>query len=440
MSWDEATAYLNALGVDAMKSLKPSLHRINALCDALDHPERRVPAIHIAGTNGKTSTARLATSLLAASGLSIGTFTSPHLSSVRERIAYNGAPVEEEVFGDLFAHVHPLVELVQNRLGEQLSYFELLTGMFLLWAVDAPVDVVVVEAGLGGRWDATNVIPSSCAVLTSVGLDHTSLLGTDRTGIAREKSGIAKSGGVFVCGERDPSIQAVARAEAESLGAEFVAIGRDFDLVESRVAVNGRVVSARTSTGTAYEDVFLALHGQHQALNAAVALEAVSRFLPTRPLDLDIVGQAFADVSVPGRMEAFRVARGRLVLDVAHNPDGMSSLVSALVDSFAFDRLVVVAGFLDDKDYESMILELARVAAVLVATAARTARAVPAAEVARAAAVHGVSASIEQTVPAAVRAALAAAGPEDLVCVTGSHYVVGEARSHLLEQSAARSS
>ena len=173
----EAEAYLNSLGIDAMKSLKPSLHRIQAICEALDHPELSIPTIHITGTNGKTSTARIASSLLAATGLTVGTYTSPHLQTVRERLALNGEPIAEEAFGEMFDHLRPYITLVEGRLGEKLSYFEILTGLYFLWAAEAPVDASVVEVGLGGRWDATNVVPAPVAVITNVGLDHTGLLG-----------------------------------------------------------------------------------------------------------------------------------------------------------------------------------------------------------------------------------------------------------------------
>lgn len=435
MSWAQATEYLEALGVDAMKALKPSLHRIEALCESLDHPERRIPAIHIAGTNGKTSTARIATSLLSAAGLSVGTFTSPHLSSVRERITHDGLPISPGEFGEVFDHLYPYLELVEGRLGEKLSYFEVLTAMFFLWAVEAPVDAAVIEVGLGGRWDATNVVPAPCGVLTAVSLDHTDLLGTDLAGIAREKSGIAKRDAAFVCGERDPALQDVVQQETQSAGAVAALIGRDFDVIDSTVAVDGRAVSVRTST-TRYEDLFLPLHGSHQAVNAAVALEAVSVFLPARELDAALVQEGFGAVSVPGRMESLRAGTARVVLDVAHNPDGMQSLVNALGESFAYEEVIGVVGFLREKDFRGMLSELATVTRRLVVTEPATPRARPVEEVERAAVEEGFDVIAVTPCVAAVRAALEMAGPHDIVAVTGSHYVVGEARTHLLEQTA----
>src|SRR5687768_11236716 len=202
-----------------MKDVSPTLDRVQALCDALNNPEASVPAIHITGTNGKSSVARIATSVLGAVGLSVGTFTSPHLQDVRERIAHNGEMVSKEVFGAAFAQIKPYLELVEGNLGEKLTYFEVLTAMFYLWAADQPVDVVVVEVGLGGRWDATNVTQAPVAAITNIGLDHTEFMGSTRHEIAAEKAGIIKRDAVVVTGERDPEILTIisdAAAEADA--------------------------------------------------------------------------------------------------------------------------------------------------------------------------------------------------------------------------------
>ncbi|HEX2195768.1 MAG TPA: folylpolyglutamate synthase/dihydrofolate synthase family protein, partial [Actinomycetota bacterium] len=371
MSYAEATAHLSALGIDAMKGLKPSLHRIEAMCEALDDPQRGIPAIHVTGTNGKTSTARIASSLLAATGLSVGTFTSPHLQSVRERIALNGEPVGEQEFGELFAHLAPYLETVEARLGERLSFFEVMTAMFFLWAVEAPVDAVVVEVGLGGRWDATNVVPASVAVLTNVGLDHTELLGKDRRTIAREKAGIIKHDSFVVTGERDPSILSVISEEAEGMLASVSAVGKGFDVRENLVALGGRYLSIESSARV-YDKLFLPLHGAHQGLNAATALEAVTRFLPGQVLGEEVVAQGFADAVVPGRMETIE----GVLLDVAHNPDGMSALVSSIDETFDFGEGVFVLGILADKDYRGMLAEAARVGRRMVFTRASNVRSV----------------------------------------------------------------
>ncbi|MDQ3982391.1 MAG: Mur ligase family protein, partial [Actinomycetota bacterium] len=371
MTYRDATAHLSALGIDVMKTMAPSLHRIEAMCDALDNPERQIPAIHVTGTNGKTSTARIASSLLAATGLSVGTYTSPHLQSVRERIARNGEPIAEEEFGAVFSHLAPYLETVEGRLGERLTFFEVMTAMFFLWAVEAPVDALVVEVGLGGRWDATNVVPASVAVLTNIGLDHTPLLGSDRKTIAREKAGIIKHDSFVVTGERDPAIVGLIAEEADGMLASVSAVGRDFVVRENVVALGGRYLSIESSARI-YEKLFLPLHGAHQGLNAATAIEAVTRFLPGQVLGEEVVAHGLAEAVVPGRMETV----GGVLLDVAHNPDGISALVTALVESFNFGEGVFVLGILGDKDYRGMLAEVARLSRRMVFTSAANVRSV----------------------------------------------------------------
>ncbi len=436
MGWREATEHLDALGIDAMKSMAPSMHRIAALCEALDHPERAAQALHISGTNGKSSAARIATGLLSAAGLSVGTYTSPHLESVRERIAFNGEALSEEDFGDAFDHVLPYVELVSDRLKERITYFELLTGMFFLWAAESAVDAVVVEVGLGGTWDATNVVTPAVTAITNVGLDHTSLLGTDTPTIAREKAGIIKRNAPVVTGERAPAVLAVIEERAQEEQTEVLTLGRDFDVVDNRVSVGGRVLSLRT-TSTLYDELYLPLHGTHQGTNAAVALQAVTSFLPARELGHELVSDGFAQTTAPGRLETIPTgveAAATVVLDVAHNPSGMSALVSSLVGAFTFQRVVFVVGVLADKDYNGMLGEMTRVLCSVVATQARSARSVPAADLQDACERFGLPCMVVDDVGEAVAAARTEAEPDDLVCITGSHYVVGEARSFLLHR------
>jgi dihydrofolate synthase/folylpolyglutamate synthase len=427
--FESAEAYLDSLGVDAMRARRPSLHRIEAMLEALDHPERSIPALHITGTNGKTSTARIATSLLVATGLSVGTFTSPHLTSIRERIALSGEPITADAFGALFDHLWPYLQVVEKELDDKLSYFEVLTAMFFLWAVETPVDVVVVEVGLGGRWDATNVVPAQVAAITNVGLDHTRLLGEEREKIALEKAGIIKPGAVVVTAERTPSVLEVLRAEAAGVGADMSLIDRDFAVDDNRVALGGRYMSLRTSV-QGYEGVFLSLHGSHQATNAAVALEATTRLLPARPPDRTIVQEGFGNTHVPGRLEA-RTLSGpgaTMVFDVAHNPEAMSALVRGLVETFSFERVKVVIGVLGDKDYGGMLAELTRLPCSLLVTEPTTDRAAPASDLEFAAKQLGLECVAIPDVDDAVATALDSWSDGELVCVTGSHYVVGRAR------------
>jgi dihydrofolate synthase/folylpolyglutamate synthase len=435
MGFAEAAAYLEALGIDAMTSMRPSLRRIEALCEALDHPERSIPAIHITGTNGKTSTARVATSLLAAAGLSVGTYTSPHLNSIRERIALSGEPISEDAFGETFDHILPYLDMVETDLGEQLTYFEILTAMFFLWAAETPVDAMVVEVGLGGRYDATNVCVAPVAVITNVGLDHVALLGETRETIAREKAGIAKPGTVVaVTGERTPSVLEVIRREARAAGAGLAVLGRDLEITDDQLALGGRYVSLRTSAGD-YDGLFLGLHGSHQAVNAALALEAVLRYLPARRLEQEVVAEAFAAATAPGRLETVVPEDDdgpTVVFDVAHNPDGAAALVRSLAEAFAFERVVFVLGVLGDKDYRGMLAELGGIPCRIVATEPRSVRSVPADQLAAAAAELGIAHAVVPDVTTAAEEAIRGAAAGELVCVTGSHYVVGEAREHLV--------
>jgi dihydrofolate synthase/folylpolyglutamate synthase len=431
VDYQEAEAYLEDLGIDAMKSMSPSLHRIEALCEALVHPEQQLQAIHITGTNGKTSTARIATSLLAATGLSVGTYTSPHLESMRERIALSGLPISKSEFADAFEHLWPYLGLVERSLGERLSYFEVLTALFFLWAAETPVDAAVIEVGLGGRWDATNVVDAPVAVITNIGLDHTALLGDDKASIAAEKVGIVKEGSVLVTGERSPLILQALRDAAAEVSAEVSVLGRDFEETDNRVAFGGRYIGVDTS-GRAYDGLFLPLHGSHQGINAAVALEAVTRFLPAQPLSQEVVMEGLGKATAPGRLETFRSeGQAPIVLDVAHNPDGMSAFVSSLVEAFPFERAIVVLGILGDKDYRGMLAELARMPCSLVLTQARSVRAVSPEELRSAAGDFGLESDVIEDANDALKAAIEAAAPTEIVCVTGSHYVVGEVRASL---------
>ena len=435
MSFQEAEAFLDSLGIDTMKKMAPSLHRIEALMEALDHPERAIPAIHVTGTNGKSSTARIITSLLTSAGLTVGTYSSPHLQSVRERISLSGEAISEEAFAEAFENLRPYIDMVEGKLGELLTYFEILTGLFFFWAAEQPVDALVVEVGLGGRWDATNVVPAAIAVLTNIGLDHSELLGEDRPTIAAEKAGIIKEGSIVVTGERDPAILQVFQAQADPLGAPISRLTREFAIEENIVALGGRYLSLRSSART-YPDVFLPLHGTYQGSNAAVALEAVTKFLPMQDLSQELVAEGFAAVSIPGRLETMKVRNhdALVVLDVAHNPDGMAALVSSLIEGFGFKRVLFVLGVLKEKDHAGMLREFARIPCRVFATQAATERSLPAEDIAAMAQAIGLEAEVFADPSEAVSVALREAGSDDLVCITGSHYVVGEARASLVSR------
>jgi dihydrofolate synthase / folylpolyglutamate synthase len=433
MGYEEALDHLGSLGIDAMMGLKPSLHRIEAICGALNHPERGVPAIHVTGTNGKTSTARIASSVLEAGGLSVATYTSPHLQTVRERLVLSGEPIGADVFGDVFDHFLPYMEHVEKDLDERLSFFEVLTAMFFLWVAEGPVDAMVVEVGLGGRWDATNVIEAPVAVITNVGLDHMGLLGKTHAEIAAEKAGIIKSGARAVTAERRPDVLQVIETEVNLVGASLVRIDRDFSVSSNRTAVGGRFLTLRTSARD-YRDLYLPLHGSHQGTNAAAALEAVVNFVPEGSLDDDVISDGFRRTIVPGRLEPVPLEEPdtSVILDVAHNPDGMAALVNSLVEAFAFERAMVILGILGDKDYRGMLSELARIPCELIVTEAKSVRSVSPKDLEHAAHELGLTAHVHPDVRNAISEALSLAGDADIVVITGSHYVVGEARDILI--------
>ncbi|HEX2240911.1 MAG TPA: cyanophycin synthetase, partial [Actinomycetota bacterium] len=346
-----------------------------------------------------------------------------------------GNALPDDGFGDAFDHLLPYLDHLQDELGEELSYFEVLTAMFFLWAADQPVDAAVIEVGLGGRWDATNVVPTSVGVITNIDIDHSDLLGMEPAGIAVEKAGIIKPGATVVVGERRPDPLGVISSRAQEMGADLRLYGSQIVVEESRVALGGRYLNLLIGEAT-YESLFLPLHGSHQAINAALALAAVNAFL-ARPLSTSVVQEAFAAVKVPGRMETARVGGKPFVLDVAHNPAGMSAFVTGLIETFGFERACVVFGALSDKDHLGMLSELRRLQPELLLVQPQSERAVPSGELALMAKELGFDSAVATDLDEALTAA--ERSDADLVAITGSHYLVGEARSRLAELKAGRS-
>ena len=406
----------------------PTLERIRALCGLLGNPERACPVVHLTGTNGKGSTAKILTELLMANGLTVGTYTSPNLSRVNERLARNGEPIDDH---DL-AEVLGSLALVEPLLAERPTRFELLTAAAFWWFADSPVDVAVVEVGLGGRWDATNVVEPEVAVVTNVSYDHVEILGPTLVDIAKEKAGIIKPGCRAVVGETDPELLAVFLDAARECGAvETWVRGQEFDCVTNEVAVGGRLLDLRTP-GALYAEVYLALHGAHQGDNAACALAAAEAFFGV-PLAPDVVELALASVRVPGRMEI--VGRAPLVvLDGAHNVAGAHALARTLVDDLGTgDETIAVIGMLQGRDPSAM-LDALRPAGVrtVVACTAPSPRALPAAQIAEAARALGFQALAADTVRDALSLARARLTPSGTLVVTGSLYVVADARELLV--------
>lgn len=427
MDYAEALAWLDAhINLEATRSptrlAAPTLDRMRELVGLLAEPQHQYPVLHITGTNGKTSTARFASRLLEAAGLTVGTYTSPHIEAVTERMAWNGEPISEASFGEVIGEVAALTGLMATPP----SWFEIVTAAAFAWFADLPVSAAVVEVGLLGRWDATNVADGSVAVVTNVGLDHVDYAGSLEN-IAREKAGIVKPGATLVLGETDPDLLPI--LEDVPAGAIWRR-GEDFEVLDRRLAHGGRLLTVRTP-GAVYDDVFLGVHGGFQADNAAVALAAVEAFVGG-PLGVDVVEEAFAGATSPGRLEVMG-HQPLVVLDGAHNPDAARALAATVVEEFAVaGRIILVFGVLDPHDPGEILDALRDLHAdEVVACSPRSPRAVPADDVVTAADELGIPAEAAPTVAAAVDRALALAHDDDLVLVTGSLYTVGNARTAL---------
>lgn len=371
--------------------IEPTIDRVVMLTDLLGCPQDAYRAIHITGTNGKTSTSRMIEQLLRETGLRTGRFTSPHLHSVRERIAIDGEPISPEAFVAVWDDVAPYVQLVDDQLAQRgqsrLSFFEVLAGMAYAAFADAPVDVAVVEVGLGGEWDSTNVIDGEVAVFTPISRDHERWLGSTLEEIAQVKSGIIKQrepGAVVVTATQPEVVEPIIAAAAASRGARVVAQGYDIEIVGRRVAVGGQLLDLRGAGGT-YTEVFLPLHGAHQAQNALLALVAVEEFFGGGALGAGVVEAAFAAVTSPGRLELARSSPA-VLLDAAHNPAGAQALVDAVEEAFAFTRLVGVVGIMADKNVEAILATLEPILDEIVITQSSSMRSMDAedlAEIAR---------------------------------------------------------
>jgi dihydrofolate synthase/folylpolyglutamate synthase len=438
-SYDEVEDALLSRWPEA--KLDPTLDRIEAFMELLGDPQRSYPVIQLTGTNGKTSTARMIEALIVAIGLRVGRFTSPHLESMTERISLDGEPMSEEAFVAAFNDVAPYTHLVDEQHDHPLSFFETIVAMAYAAFADAPVDAAVVEVGMGGTWDATNVMDAKVAVLTPIAVDHSKYLGETPSVIALEKVGIIKPGSTVVSAAQSEEVDQVIRERCAEVGATLAREGLEFGVTSRVPAVGGQMISLQGLRGN-YDEVFLPLYGAHQAQNAALALAAVEAFLGGEDaLDADLVREAFAEVTSPGRLEIIRRSPS-IVLDAAHNPHGAAAVVAALEDSFVFSPLIGVIGVMGDKDYEGLLSELEPVLAHVVLTQNSSSRSMPAADLAEVAiGIFGNdrvshTASLDDAIDQA--AALAEAGGafgeaigSGGVLVTGSVVTVGEARAML---------
>ena len=333
--------------------IDPTLDRIRAAAEILGDPQLAYPVIHIAGTNGKTTTSRMIETLLREFGLTTGLMTSPHLHDERERIRLNGEPVDVQRFIEAYEEIEPYLGLVDDRIG-RLSYFEVLTLLGFAIFADAPVGVAVIEVGLGGELDASNIVEPVVTVITPIGMDHQEYLGNELAGIAQAKAGILKPGAVPVLSRQSLECAEVIANRCAELGILMLREGVEFGVVDRQIAVGGQLLTLH-GIGGDYTDIMLPLHGEHQASNAAVALTAVEAFFgATRQLDPDVVRSGFLNVTSPGRCEVVRRSP-TVIVDAAHNPHGAQALATTLADSFDFRRLVGVIAVLAEKDAHGVL-------------------------------------------------------------------------------------
>lgn len=437
-TYEEVVAALDGRGFTRMAF---DMQKIRDLMDVLGSPQRAYPAIHLTGTNGKTSTARMIDALLRAHGLHTGRYTSPHLETVRERISLDGQPISEEGLATTYDEVAPLAELIDARNAEPLTYFDMTTAMAYAAFADAPVDIAVVEVGLGGEEDATNVIEAGVAVMTPIGLDHTEWLGDTIEDIAWAKAGIIHKGATVISALQTEEAMRPILERCAEMGATLAREGSEFGVVERTQAVGGQVLRLQ-GLGGVYDEVFLPLFGAHQAQNAVLALAAVEAFLgagTNRQLDIELVREGFADVDSPGRLERVRSAPA-ILLDGAHNPHGMAATVAALEEEFAFRHLVAVVAVLGDKDVSGLLDLLEPVAARIVVTQNSSPRSMPVEELAQLATdIFGEDrVTVTHTMPDAIEEAVVIA-EEDAsgelsgvgVIITGSVVTVADARKLL---------
>lgn len=416
----------------AENKIVPTLDRIELLVDALGSPQLAYPTIHIGGTNGKTSTSRITDSLLFSMGLRTGRFTSPHLEDFRERICINGEPISEQALEFSYNDIKAYFDFVDSKSSNPLSYFEVLTALAFAAFAEHPIDIGIIEVGMGGEWDSTNVVKPDVAVITPIGLDHQEFLGNDLKTIAETKAGILKEGSFAVFAEQEPDVAKTLLRKAAEKSIEVARAGLDFEILSRQIAVGGQLLTIR-GTKDVYTDLFLPLHGKHQAQNAALAIVAVESFFGDKDLDIEAVRAGFANAKSPGRLEVVR-RDPTIILDAAHNSHGARALANALQEEFTFDQTIGVVGVFQDKDGAGILLELEPVLDSVIITQSDSPRALDADQLAIIARkIFGTErVYVERDLSKAIEKATATNPLEDEsigVVITGSVTTVGQARS-----------
>lgn len=421
--------------------IDPTTDRIAALVDILGSPQLTYPTIHVGGTNGKTTTTRMIDSLLFAHGLRTGRFTSPHLETYRERIAINGEPIDPKELIFIYNDIAAYLDLMDTKFEHPISFFEAVTALAFAAFAEHPVDVGVIEVGMGGQWDATNVVEADVSVIMPIGLDHTEYLGTTLHEIAATKAGIIKEGGFIVLAQQEPEAAKELIRKAAEVGADVVREGIEYSVASRAVAVGGQLLTIQGLHDT-YDEIFLPLHGKHQAANAASALVAVEAFFGDQPLDIEAVRAGFAAVTSPGRCEIVH-RDPTVILDAAHNPHGAKALAETLKSEFNFDEIVAVVGVFGDKDAAGILHELEPIVDHVIVTQSTSSRAMNSSDLEKLASsifsnnrvfeVSELHAALDRAVTDAVRPL-----SEDTVgiIVTGSVVTVGEARTYLRKKFA----
>ena len=416
--------------------IQPSLDRISLLCDALGSPQLSFPTIHIAGTNGKTSTTRFIDSLLFAHGMRTGRFTSPHLEDIRERICINGEMIDGDELIFNYNDIAAYFDFVDSKSPHPVSFFEAVTALAMAAFSEHPVDVGIFEVGMGGEWDATNIIKPTVGVITPIGMDHMEYLGDTIEKIATAKAGILKPDMYGVLSNQTPEAAKVLLAKAAEVGIEVAREGIEYEVMSRQVAVGGQLLTIR-GIKDVYSDLFLPLHGKHQASNAAASLVAAEAFFGDQPLDLESVRQGFAAATSPGRFEIVH-REPTVILDAAHNPHGAKTLANTLQEEFTFGRVIAVVGIFADKDADGIFDEIKDVIDGVVVTQSSSPRAMPAHELAKLARkyIEAERIFIEPDLRTAIEKALSDANhpmeEESVgVLITGSVITVGEARAIL---------